>query len=138
MNTQSKKIQPQDLPKRSLAEWITFGIAVAILSTVIGLVSYVWLGKERQPPVLSITYEKTIRKVDGQFYVPFILINKGGETVESVRVYAELVINSDFKEQSEQEIDFLSSGEVQEGAFIFSKNPQEGKLKLKVESYKLP
>lgn len=138
MNIQHKTTKPQDSPRRSLAEWITFSIAAAILSTVIGLVSYVWLGKERQPPVFSIKTENTIREVDGQFYVPFSLINKGGETVESVRVAAELEINSSLKERGEQEIDFLSSGEVQEGAFIFSTNPEDGKLKLKVESYKLP
>lgn len=124
--------------QRSLAEWITFGVAAAILSTVIGLVLYVWLGQQRQPPILSVTYEKTIRQVDGQFYVPFILKNKGGETVESVRVIAELETTNGVKEQGEQEVDFLSGGEEQEGAFIFNKNPQNGKLSLRVTSYKLP
>lgn len=124
-------------PGRSSAEWVTFGVSVVILSTVIGLVLYVWLGQQRKPPILSVTYQNEIRTVNGQFYVPFTLTNKGGETVESVRVLAELKTNSD-KEEGEQEIDFLSSGEEQEGAFIFSKNPMQGKLTLKVTSYKLP
>jgi uncharacterized protein (TIGR02588 family) len=138
INTSDQPTQTQNQPGRSLAEWITFSIAAAILSTVIGLVLYVWLGKQKQPPILSVTYEKKIREVDGQFYVPFILTNKGGETVESVRVLAKLEMNNSFKEEGEQEIDFLSSDEVQEGAFIFSKNPIKGKLTLRIISYKLP
>lgn len=138
MNIQPKATQSENKAGRSPAEWITFGIAATILSTVIGLVLYIWLGQQRQPPILSVTYEKTIRQVDGYFYVPFILKNKGGETVESVRVIAELETNSGIKEQSEQEIDFLSGEEIQEGAFIFSKDPKDSNLNLRVTSYKLP
>ena len=137
-NTQPKSNQGGDNAKRSPAEWITFGIASAILSTVVGLVIYVWLGQQRQPPILSVTYEKTIRQVNRQFYVPFILKNKGGETAESVRVIAELETSDGTKEQGEQEVDFLSGGEEQEGAFIFNKNPKNGKLNLRVTSYRLP
>ncbi len=138
LNAQSEGTQGENNPGRSPAEWITFGIAATILSTVIGLVLYVWLGQQRQPPILSVTHKGMIRQVDGQFYVPFTLSNTGGETVESVRVAAELEINTSFKERGEQEVDFLSSGEEKEGAFIFSKNPRNGKLSLRVTSYKLP
>lgn len=138
MNIQPDETQGNNNTGRSSAEWITFSIATAILSTVIGLVLYVWLGQQRQPPILSVTYEKMIRQVDGQFYVPFVLKNKGGETVESVRIVAELETSNSMKEQGEQEIDFLSGGEEQQGAFIFSKNPKNGKLNLRVTGYKLP
>jgi uncharacterized protein (TIGR02588 family) len=137
-DTNIESIQASDKPGRSSAEWVTFGVSVAILSTIIGLVLYIWLGQQRQPPILSATYKKEIRKVNGQFYVPFTLINKGGETVESVRILAELETKNNSKEEGEQEIDFLSGGEEREGAFIFSKNPMQGKLTIKVTSYKLP
>jgi uncharacterized protein (TIGR02588 family) len=123
---------------RSPAEWFTFGIASAILATVIGLISYVWVTKKEQPPILSISREKAIQNVNGQFYVPFILKNQGGETAESVHVVANLELKNETEESGEQEIDFLSSGEKQEGAFIFSQNPQQGKLTIRVVSYKLP
>lgn len=138
MNTQTESKQNQKQTKRSLAEWCTFGIASAILATVVGLVLYAWLGKQDQPPILSVTREKDIRQVNRQFYVPFTLINKGGETAESVRITAELEVNNKVEEAGEQEIDFLSSGETQEGAFIFSKNPSTGKLSMRVSSYNLP
>ncbi len=138
MNPQPEATQGENNTGRSPAEWITFSIAATILSTVIGLVLYIWLGQQRQPPNLSVTHAKMIRQIDGQFYVPFTLKNKGGETVESVRVSAELETNNSVKEQGEQEIDFLSGGEEKEGAFIFTKNPKYGKINLRVTSYKLP
>jgi uncharacterized protein (TIGR02588 family) len=138
MNTQSQPIQGQEQSKRSFAEWLTFCIAAAILSTVTGLVLYIWLGKQSQPPILSVTYEKTIRESEGQFYVPFLLENKGGETAESVRIVATLKMANGIEESGEQEVDFLSSGEVQNGSFIFTKNPIKGQMTIRVTSYKLP
>jgi uncharacterized protein (TIGR02588 family) len=138
MNTQSEPIQGQEQSGRSLAEWLTFCISAAILSTVTGLVLYIWLGKQSQPPILSVTYEKTIRESDGQFYVPFVLKNKGGETVESVRIFATLKMANGIEESGEQEVDFLSSGEVQNGSFIFSANPTKGKINIRVTSYREP
>jgi uncharacterized protein (TIGR02588 family) len=138
VNTPKQSIPIPKKEGKSLAEWVAFGVAAAILSTITGLVLYVWLGQQRQPPILSITYKKEIREVNGQFYIPFTLTNQGGETVESVRVFAELEMNNRSKEQGEQEIDFLSGSEEREGAFVFSKNPRQGKLTLRVTSYKLP
>jgi uncharacterized protein (TIGR02588 family) len=33
---------------------------------------------------------------------------------------------------------FLSSDESEEGAFLFSRNPRQGQLNLRIASYKLP
>jgi uncharacterized protein (TIGR02588 family) len=128
---------PKD-SRRSLAEWFTFGLASAIVAIVIGLVIYIWLGKKTDPPVLSIQREEAIRKVNGQFYVPFTLKNQGGKTAESVHVVAKLELSDSIEESGEQEVDFLSSGEKQDGAFIFSQDPHKGKLTIRVVSYKLP
>ncbi|MEH1908500.1 TIGR02588 family protein [Nostoc sp.] len=125
-------------PKRSMAEWVTFSVASLILAIIISLVGYTWLNEKNQPPMLSVTKKQTIREIDGQFYVPFEVVNNGGDTAESVQIMAELLINGKVTETGEQQIDFLSSGESEEGAFIFSQNPRQGKLNLRVASYKLP
>lgn len=124
--------------KQSLAELVTFAIASFILTTLIGLVVYNWLTNKHEPPILSVTQNTAMRETEGQFYIPFILTNKGGETAESVQVIAELRVNGEVLESGEQQIDFLSSGESQEGAFIFSSDPRKGQLILRVASYKLP
>lgn len=137
---------PQDMnsaeepksPPRSPAEWVTFGIATSILAAIIGLVFYSWLAKPNQPPLLSITRNSEIREHQGQFYVPFAVANEGTETAESVQVIAELRVNGEVEESGEQQIDFLSGGETEEGAFVFSRNPRDGEVTLRVASYKLP
>ena len=124
--------------KRSIAEWVTFSIASLILAFIVSLVSYTWINEKNQPPILSLTKKETIREIDGQFYVPFEVVNTGGDTAESVQIMAELLINGKVAESGEQQIDFLSSGEREEGAFVFSQNPRQGQLNLRVGSYKLP
>lgn len=119
------------------AEWVTFLIACFIVFTIIGLVLYTWVTQEDIPPILSIT-SKSIREAQGQYYVPFEVTNTGGGTAESVQVMGELLIDGKTSESGEQQIDFLSGGETSEGAFIFTHNPEEGKLVLRVTSYKLP
>ncbi|MDZ7964597.1 MAG: TIGR02588 family protein [Nostoc sp. DedSLP03] len=125
-------------PKRSIAEWITFSIASFILAIIVSLVGYTWLNEKNQPPILSVTKKQTIREINSQFYVPFEVVNNGGDTAESVQIIAELMIDGKVTETGEQQIDFLSSGEREEGAFIFSHNPRQGQLNLRVGSYKLP
>lgn len=130
--------QVKQRPPRSAAEWISFSIALFILAIVIGLIVYQWATQKNQPPVLSVTSNPEIREVPGQFYVPFSVTNTGGETAESVQVMAELKIDGTVEETGEQQIDFLASGETEEGAFVFSRDPRGGQLSVRVASYKLP
>ncbi|MBD2035388.1 TIGR02588 family protein [Leptolyngbya sp. FACHB-321] len=133
------KPQPNQPQPRSRAELITFGIASLLLATVVGLVGYTWLDEQQQqPPLLSVLNTEPIRAAKGQFYVPITVTNSGGDTAESVHVLAELRIGGTIVETGTLEIDFLSSKEEAEGAFIFSRDPRQGQLSLRVASYKLP
>ena len=138
MNDTDASPQVEQKQKRSPAEWTTFSIALLILAAIVGLVIYKWLTQKNQPPVLSISSSSEIREAPGQYYVPFSVTNTGGETAESVQVIAELRINGDVEESGEQLIDFLASGEKEEGAFVFSRNPRQGELVVRVASYKRP
>lgn len=124
--------------KKSPAEWVTFALASLILATIIGLVLYNWLTKKHEPPIISVSRDAPIREEKGQFYVPFTVTNSGGETAESVQVIAELRVNGEVLESGDLQIDFLSSGETEEGAFIFSRDPRQGELIVRSSSYKLP
>jgi len=138
MNDTDASSQVEQKQKRSPAEWTTFSIALLILTAIVGLVIYKWLTQKNQPPVLSISSSSEVREAPGQYYVPFSVTNTGGETAESVQVIAELRINGDVEESGEQLIDFLASGEKEEGAFVFSRNPRQGELVVRVASYKRP
>ncbi|MFB8788779.1 MAG: TIGR02588 family protein [Potamolinea sp.] len=130
--------QVEERAPRSPMEWITFSIALLILTGVVGLVVYQWITQKHEPVMLSVTRKNEIREAPGQFYVPFSVTNTGGETAELVQVMAELRINGEVEETGEQQIDFLSSGETEEGAFVFSRNPREGEVVVRVASYKSP
>lgn len=139
----SEQRSPSDLAAfnapRSPAEWISFGIASFVLAVIVGLVSYLWLGQQnQQPPDLKLSTGQDFRQASGQYYVPFQVTNIGGETAESVQVLAELRINGEVAESGEQQIDFLSSQEVEEGAFVFTRDPRQGELVVRVGSYKRP
>jgi uncharacterized protein (TIGR02588 family) len=123
---------------RSLAEWVTFGIATLVLITILSLVIYDWVATPATPPVIELTQSGAIREVNGQHYIPFTIKNVGGNTAEAVQLIAELKIDGEIEESGEQQIDFLAGDESEEGAFVFSRNPSEGELILRVGSYKMP
>lgn len=113
-------------------------ISLFILSLIVALICYTWVTGDTNPPILSVTTGKEIRQVNDQYYVPFTVANTGGSTAESVEVVAELLLENGESETGNQQIDFLSREEKEEGEFIFTLNPKEGNLKLRVASYKLP
>lgn len=125
--------------KRSQAEWISFAVSSFILSTVVGLILYLWARERQQaPPHLLLTPATEVREQSGQFYLPFSVTNKGDRTAESVHVVAELVVGGAVVERGEQSFEFISSSEVLRGAFVFSRDPQQGEVVLRVTGYKLP
>ncbi|BAS55490.1 hypothetical protein NIES2135_52260 [Leptolyngbya boryana NIES-2135] len=127
-----------DRKPRTIAEWVTFGIASSILSAIAGLVIYVWASERHEPPAISIEQTQEIRQTQGKFYVPFAVTNTGGETVESLQVIAELRVNNQIVEAGDQQIDFLSKDEKEEGAFVFQRDPRLGELTVRVTGYKIP
>lgn len=140
------------------AERITFAVASVVVAILVGLVLLMWSIQDDRPPVLAIqnaTAETVtvqdrivptseiknvaeVRIEPGQFYVPFTIKNTGGTTAESVQVIGELRQGDTVLESGEQQIDFLSSGETEEGAFVFSHDPRRATLMIRVASYKLP
>jgi uncharacterized protein (TIGR02588 family) len=120
------------------AEWITFAIASLVVAVLVALVLLSWVTHSNEPPVLAVQPSSEVRVISGQFYVPFTVTNTGGKTAESVQVIGELRLDDDQVETGEQQIDFLSKDEQEEGAFVFSRDPRQGELTIRIASYKLP
>ena len=124
--------------RRSLAEKVSFFISLSIVTIIVALVCYTWLTGDTNPPVLSVTTGTEIRKANQQYYVPFTVSNSGGATAESVEIVSQLLSENGNIESGSQQIDFLSRKEKRDGEFIFSHDPQQGQLVIRVASYKLP
>jgi uncharacterized protein (TIGR02588 family) len=125
-------------PPRSVVEWVTLGLASAIVGAIASLIIYAWATQRDQPPILEIKRPEPTYKVNNQFYVPVEVVNQGGKTAEAIEAIAEFRINGTVKESSTLQIDFLSSNETEAGAFIFTQDPSQGELTLRVSSYKIP
>ncbi len=143
MTSEEAKPDPNSDPRvspwnRSPAEWVTFGFACMILLTLIGLILVDWVISQNRPPVLQVQTSGPIRVVEDQYYVPFIVSNQGGAIAESIQVMADLMVDGKPVESGDQSIDSLSGGEKREGRFVFSFDPNQGELLLRVASYRLP
>ncbi|PZO11510.1 MAG: TIGR02588 family protein [Leptolyngbya foveolarum] len=143
MSDRDTKQPSDDLPEssnhrsRSTAEQISFIIASALLVAILGIVGYLWVSDRNQdPPALAVSSHLEPRQ--GKYYVPFTVINTGGETATTVQVIAELRINGEVVEGGDQTIDFLSRQEEAKGAFIFIRDPCSGELTVRVASYTAP
>ncbi|MGF1514442.1 MAG: TIGR02588 family protein [Elainellaceae cyanobacterium] len=122
---------------RSLAEWITLCASMLVLFSLIGLVLYDWQVSQNRPPAFRVEITESARVTEGHYYVPFSITNTGGRIARTVQVTAELQLD-EATETGEQQIDFLSGNERKHGSFVFSHNPQDGALMIRVASYRLP
>ncbi|GAB4375386.1 MAG: TIGR02588 family protein [Elainellaceae cyanobacterium] len=137
---QATEIKPDrtESQARSIAEWITLLITTSILLVIVGLIFYDWQVNQNRPPAFRVEVTETTRITDGHYYVPFVITNTGGRIARTVQVTAELHIDENESETGEQQIDFLSGNERKRGSFVFTHNPQEGELVIRVASYGLP
>ena len=149
-SSKAKDTEPKDLersPKamdseegaesRSVAEKVSFLLSAVLLSAVLVATIHLWVRDRNQlPPALEIT--SRLEQRQGKFYIPFTVVNEGGETVTTVQVVAELRIDGELVEWGDQRIDFLSRKEEAEGAFIFVEDPRVGELTVRVASYTKP
>ena len=143
MSDRPSKEQSENQPdaanpeSRSTAEKISFAIASALLIAILGIVGYLWVSdRNPDPPALEVS--SSVEQRQGKYYVPFTVVNTGGETATTVQIIAELRINGEVVEWGDQEIDFLSRQEEAEGAFIFIRDPKAGELTVRVASYAMP
>ena len=138
MQEKSKRRSRRGWQGKSMAERVSFGVSLSIVGIVVALICFAWITGDNNPPILAIATEPKIREINQQYYVPFTVSNSGGETAESVEVTASLWLDNKLAETGRQEIDFLSRQEKRSGEFIFTRNPQQGKLIIRVASYKSP
>jgi uncharacterized protein (TIGR02588 family) len=126
------------IPERTSAEKASFAISLIILGFILALLIFTWIAGDGKPPILTVNLSESIYQENYQFYVPYTVTNVGGQTAESVEVSAQLIITEQIQEHGSQYINYLSPGEKESGAFVFTHPPRLGKLIIRVASFKLP
>jgi uncharacterized protein (TIGR02588 family) len=126
---------PAETAERPPLEWVTFGVAVAVILAVVGLIAIEIPQSERPPAPVAEAGIPVER--DERFVVPVVVENRGESTAENVQVLATLTIDGEDHE-GDQVIDFLSGGEREDLEFVFDDDPGEGELEVRVTGYARP
>jgi uncharacterized protein (TIGR02588 family) len=113
---------------RSAAEWTTLAISLVVVAALVGLLTYLYLSGEGEPAVIEVRPEmESVRYVDGAYYLPVAVTNRGDRTAEDVRVTVTLT-GDGAQESAEVSFRFLAGGETGAATVVFSGDPTRGTL----------
>ena len=121
---------------RSTAERVTFGVALAVLLVLVGLIVSQIPGS-KQPASPRVKVGDPIER-DGHYEVPVEVENIGESTAENVQIDATLTMDDDDEQTADQTIDFLAAGETEEVVFLFDDDPSSGELEVRVGGFSVP
>lgn len=122
-------------PTRAAAEWVTFGVSLAVVVGLVATIVVLWAAGESSAQVT--VREDRVRRSGDSFLVEAIVTNEGDVTAANIQVVATLTVEGQVSE-GEQVVDFLSGDEQATLVFVFADDPAEGALELVVASFAEP
>ena len=124
--------------RRSAAEWTTLIISSLIVMALAGLVIFQAVSGGTEPPNIEVEPQLTeVRSEGDSYYLPLSITNSGDLTGEEVEVEATLTSGEE-EETSAVTIAFLAGGETESATAVFSSDPREGELEVRVVGYNEP
>lgn len=122
-NNGEQKRQSND-EGRSVVEWITLGISVAILLVVAGLIVYEALTDNELPTVIVVQPDfEGVRQEVGHYYLPVTIRNRGNRTVMGLAVEMRLEGEDGEVETGVLTEEFMAGGARVEGVVVFNERP---------------
>jgi uncharacterized protein (TIGR02588 family) len=105
---------------RTTAEWVSFGLSLAILAALVGSVVYLHLTSGDAPPAVEARARPEAgREVGGAYYLPIEVVNTGDRPAEQVRVRVDVGEGS----PRELEIDRLPGGATRRATVVLRAPP---------------
>ena len=124
---------------RTVAEWTTLGISLAILAVVFASIAWLWVRDTGAPASVEVTpLTEAIRNEGDVWYLPLEIENSGDATAEDVVVEVALDTGQGEPETAEITVTFLASGETARGTAVFTSDPASGDLTIRPVSFKEP
>lgn len=124
---------------RSKAEWITLGISVLIVLSVVALTTYLYVTRTVSPAAMEVeTHLNEVYRAGSRFYLPLTISNTGGTTGEDVRVRVAVTDPAGQQESAEVLIPFLAGGGSSRAVAAFASDPRYGQISAAVVSYLEP
>jgi uncharacterized protein (TIGR02588 family) len=130
----SRTRQKGSAAPKSIAEWISLAVSLAILLGFVGVILWLWIREPTGPPQFKIQ-RGVVRNEAGLFHLPVTVTNIGGLACGQVRVEGKL--NNEGREESTvTTIDFLPVRAQEEVVLIFRGEPSAAVVQ--VTSYRRP
>jgi uncharacterized protein (TIGR02588 family) len=125
--------------QRSLAEWITLSLSIAILLALAGLVTYEQVTSGEEPALIEVQPRlDDMRREQEAYYLPVTVTNQGDDTAEAVQVRLALILPDGQRSIGQFQVDFLAGGASEEATVVFPVDPAGGTLAVESISFLNP
>jgi uncharacterized protein (TIGR02588 family) len=124
---------------RTVAEWVTLGVSIAILVAVFGAITWFYFTRNSSEAIIEVTPRpEQARQARDAYYVPIEITNTGGRTAANVQIVVLHDSGDGNSETSEFSIQFLAGGATSRGTAVFRTDPNAGTFTVDVISYLEP
>jgi uncharacterized protein (TIGR02588 family) len=120
--------------KKNIVEWIVFGVSLALIAAMVGLLGYEQMTRRHSPPLLSVAIGEVVQGPNG-FAVELVVANAGDRTAESVQVEASIEGTPDRAEVVVQYVPYRST---RRAWVILPSDPRRGRLIIRVLGFEEP
>ena len=133
----AKKDKAQPYQKPPFLEWLIAALGLILVTGAIGFMIYEAATQENLPPNFVFKVGSATQTANG-FLVKFELENTGDETAAAVEIEGELTRGEESVEKSSASLTYAPSHSKREGGLLFTKNPNEFELTIRVAGYEKP
>jgi len=120
-----------------LLEWVAAGAGFLFLICLLAAIGHDAItGSSQQPPSIAVLPGEIIA-TPSSYVVPFKASNGSGGTAAAVQIEGKLEVGS-MIETSQATIDYIAGQSTGEGSLIFTSDPRQGRLTLRVTGYQKP
>lgn len=118
---------------KNLLEWTVFGVSVAVIATVAGLLLRQHFTAGHRPADIVLTVGQPVAAAQG-YAVPIEVRNSGDTAAEDVQV--SVALRSPEPEESDVTIPYVPYRSARRGWVMFSRDPGTARLDARVLSYR--
>lgn len=122
--------------RRTTAEWVSLGITVLLLASVVGAVIGLWVTSSDDPPRFRVAVGAG-RFHEGRYYLPFSVVNDGKRTAAQVAVEGRVRVEGR-EETATTVFSYIASHAKAEGVFVFSDVKEPTNVEVRVVSFQRP
>lgn len=124
------------MPTKNALEWTVFGISLALIALVVGVLTFDHATSDNRPPSIHVVVGQPERAGAG-YAVPLDVYNAGDVTAEEVEVETLLAAGPK-EERSSVTLAFVPRRASRRAWVIFTRDPSTGTLTTRVVGYREP